>query len=129
MKKFNEFNRVNEGSDPEQTLMENLFSFFYKKYSVVSIAKVESNFIESASKLVSDGEISEIAYKKFLDSKGIDVKKHKTPISVGRSLSFTPDDECGSSSRRSSSSRSSSCGDSKPSSDCGMGGGYSTSRC
>lgn len=52
--------------------MENLFSFFYKKYSKVSIAEVESNFVKSAAKLVSGGEISNEAFNEFLKGKGID---------------------------------------------------------
>ena len=70
MKNFNEFNRMNEAADPEVTLLENLFSFFYKKYKS-SIAEVESNFYHSAVKLVEEGEISKEAFFAFCKEKGI----------------------------------------------------------
>lgn len=133
MKKFNEFNRLNEASDPEQTLLENLFSFFYKKYSKVSIAEVESNFVKSAAKLVSGGEISNEAFNEFLKGKGIDPNtiSTKTKDTSGSMKTSNPklreiddfDDDlsdCGTSRRRGNNTNFGSCGNS---------GGYRTSHC
>jgi len=106
MKKFNEFNRLNEASDPEQELLENLFSFFYKKYSKVSISEVESNFIKSAIDLLKDGEITQESIDTFFKSKGISpektTKKSVKPIDQSGSMRNITDDDsdwsdCGSS--------------------------------
>jgi hypothetical protein len=134
MKKFNEFNRLNESSDPEQTLLENLFSFFYKKYSKVSISEVESNFVKSATKLVDGGEISREAFDIFLKGKGIDPNTVSTKTKSLRDTSgsmrqidvaplLSDDDDysdCGTRPRRGNNTNWGSCGNS---------GGYSTSHC
>ena len=135
MKKFNEFNRLNEASDPEQTLLENLFSFFYKKYSKVSISEVESNFVKSATKLVDGGEISREAFDVFLKGKGIDPNTVSTKTKSFRDTSgsmrqidveplLSDDDDY------------SDCGTTRPRrgnntnwGSCGNSGGYSTSHC
>lgn len=128
MKKFNEFNRLNEASDPEQTLLENLFSFFYKKYSKVSISEVESNFVKSATKLVDGGEISREAFDIFLKGKGIDPNTISTKTKSIRDTSGSlgqlddlDDSDCGTiPPRRGNNTNWGSCGNS---------GGYSTSHC
>lgn len=74
MKTFNEFNRLNESEDPEQTLLDHLFTFYYKKFSKTSISEVESNFLAAAKDLIDKDELSQNSLEIFAKRKGIEIE-------------------------------------------------------
>lgn len=92
MKKYQDIKSINESS-AEETLMDNLFSFYLKKYSDSSVQELETHFLIALSSLVERGEIDLKCVNKFLDDKGIEGELPKKLSS--RSITS---DGCGSSS-------------------------------
>jgi CRISPR/Cas system CMR subunit Cmr4 (Cas7 group RAMP superfamily) len=89
MKNFNEFNRLNEERSPEETLLNNLFNFYYKKHKS-DIDKVESEFLKAAKDLLDEKEISKKSFDSFLDSKGINTA---TKVSIPKKVRNKFDDD------------------------------------
>ena len=73
MKKFQNNERINEGSE-EKTLLDNLFNFYLLKYANRSISETEDHFLKAAEALEESGEVDKSSLDEFLEDKGIERK-------------------------------------------------------